>query len=104
MLKDLIMKLAQERIIKLDLDNVVALNHITITFASSYSTSSPRSLGACSKTMPVKPSEVEGWTQVTSNKPHKKHMPRLQVDQSRRRQKSSCQSPKQQGMVDETLI
>ncbi|KAM2554921.1 hypothetical protein TB2_019002 [Malus domestica] len=35
---------------------------------------SPQSLGACFKTIPVKPSEVEGWTHVIPKKMHKKHM------------------------------
>lgn len=41
MVKNLIMKLAQEGIIELDLDDVVELNHTTVTFGSSDSTSSP---------------------------------------------------------------
>ncbi|KAM2618403.1 hypothetical protein TB1_034688 [Malus domestica] len=58
------------------------------------SKSSPQSLGACSKTMPVKPSEVEGWTHVTPKKLHKKHMSFPQVHQSERGQSSFRQPPK----------
>ncbi|XP_068307410.1 uncharacterized protein [Pyrus communis] len=60
MLKDLIMKLAQKRIVELDLDDVVKSNYTTVTSGSFDSKSSPQPLGACSKTMSVKSSEVEG--------------------------------------------
>ncbi|KAM2625639.1 hypothetical protein TB1_032477 [Malus domestica] len=94
-LKDLIMKLAQKGIIELDLDDVVKSNYTTIISGFSYSKSSPQSLGACSKTMPVKPSEVEGWIHVTPKKLHKKHMSSPQVHQSERGQNSFRQPPKQ---------
>ncbi|KAM1711984.1 hypothetical protein ACFXTN_002159 [Malus domestica] len=69
-LKDLIMKLAHKGIIELDLDDVVKSNYTTITFGSSDSKFSLQPLGASSKT-----SKVEGWTQVTPKKLHKKHTP-----------------------------
>ncbi|KAM1569424.1 hypothetical protein PS1_034872 [Malus domestica] len=66
-----------------------------VTSSSVNSKSSPQSLGACSKTMPVKPSEVEGWTYVTPKKLHKKHMSSPQVHQWERGQSSSCPPPEQ---------
>ncbi|KAM2066795.1 hypothetical protein ACFX1T_043223 [Malus domestica] len=62
------MKLAQKGIIELDLDDVVKSNYTTITSGSSYSKFLPPHPGASSKT-----SKVEGWTQVTPKKLHKKH-------------------------------
>ncbi|KAM1115432.1 hypothetical protein TB2_038500 [Malus domestica] len=59
------------------------------------SKSSPQSLGSCSKTMLVKPSEVEGWTYVIPKKLHKKHMSSPQVHQWERGQSSSCSPPEQ---------
>ncbi|KAM1310177.1 hypothetical protein PS2_006787 [Malus domestica] len=76
-LKDLIMKLAQKGIIELDLDDVVKSNYTTITSDSSDSKFSPQPLGASSKT-----SKIEGWTQVTPKKLHKKHTSPPQVRQS----------------------
>ncbi|KAM1035442.1 hypothetical protein ACFX2I_038595 [Malus domestica] len=90
-LKDLIMKLAQKGIIELDLDDVVKSNYTTITYGSVDSKSSPQSLGACSKTMPVKQSKVEGWTHVTPKKLHKKHTFPPQVHQLEMGQSSSRQ-------------
>ncbi|KAM1005547.1 hypothetical protein ACFX2A_002394 [Malus domestica] len=58
-LKDLIMKLAQKGIIELDLNDVVKSTYTTIISGSFDSKSSPQPLGACSKTMSVKLSEVE---------------------------------------------
>ncbi|KAM2595761.1 hypothetical protein TB2_040271 [Malus domestica] len=55
-LKDLIMKLAQERVINLCLDDVVESNHTAVTFGSFDFTSLPRL------------SEVEGLTHVTPEK------------------------------------
>ncbi|KAM1440254.1 hypothetical protein ACFX13_013796 [Malus domestica] len=66
-----------------------------VTSGSVNSKSSPQSLGACSKTMPVKPSEVERWTYVTPKKLHKKHMSSPQVHQWERGQSSSCSPPEQ---------
>ncbi|KAM2988702.1 hypothetical protein FF2_002765 [Malus domestica] len=65
-----------------------------VTSGSVNSKSSPQSLGACSKTMLVKPSEVEGWTHVTPKKLHKKHMSFPQVHQSEMGQSSFRQPPK----------
>ncbi|KAM2285643.1 hypothetical protein ACFX1X_038319 [Malus domestica] len=53
-LKDLIMKLAQKRIIERDLDDVVKSNYTTITSGSSDSKFSPQPLGAYSKSSEVK--------------------------------------------------
>ncbi|KAM2250857.1 hypothetical protein ACFX1S_005566 [Malus domestica] len=66
-----------------------------VTSGSVNSKSSPQSLGACSKNMPVKPSEVEGWTYVTPKKLHKKHMSSPQAHQWERGQNSSCSPLKQ---------
>ncbi|KAM1977124.1 hypothetical protein TB1_013068 [Malus domestica] len=66
-----------------------------LTSGSVNSKSSPQSLGACSKTMLVKPSEVEGWIHVTPKKLHKKHMSSPQVHQSERGQSSFRQPPEQ---------
>ncbi|KAM1219927.1 hypothetical protein ACFX2G_047937 [Malus domestica] len=66
-----------------------------VTSGSVNSKSSPQSLGACSKNMPVEPSEVEGWTYVTPKKLHKKHMSSPQVHQWERGQSSSCSPPEQ---------
>ncbi|KAM2961478.1 hypothetical protein FF1_031048 [Malus domestica] len=66
-----------------------------VTSGSVNSKSSPQSLGACSKNMPVKPSEVEGWTYVTPKKLHKKHMSSPQAHKWERGQNSSC-SPLEQ--------
>ncbi|KAM1798587.1 hypothetical protein ACFX12_032641 [Malus domestica] len=98
-LKDLIMKLAQKGIIELDLDDVVKSNYTTITFGSSDSKFSPQPLGASSKT-----SKVEGWTQVTPKKLHKKNTPPPQAHQSERGQNSSCQPSKQRERVEDDEI
>ncbi|KAM1216793.1 hypothetical protein TB2_012869 [Malus domestica] len=98
-LKDLIMKLAQKGIIELDLDNVVKSNYTTITSGSSDSRFLPQPLGASSKT-----SKVEGWTQVTPKKLHKKHTSPPQVRQSERGQSSSCQPSKQRERVKDDEI
>ncbi|KAM1363941.1 hypothetical protein ACFX2F_042563 [Malus domestica] len=98
-LKDLIMKLAQKGIIELDLDDVVKSNYTTITFGSSNSKFSPQLLGASSKT-----SKIEGWTQVTPKKLHKKHTSPPQVRQSERGQSSSCQPSKQRERVEDDEI
>ncbi|KAM1154915.1 hypothetical protein ACFX2B_025641 [Malus domestica] len=98
-LKDLIMKLAQKGIIELDLDNVVKSNYTTFTSGSSDSKFSPQPLGASSKT-----SKVEGWTQVTPKKLHKKHTSPPHVRQSERRQSSSCQPSKQRERVEDDEI
>ncbi|KAM1953962.1 hypothetical protein EV2_024142 [Malus domestica] len=95
-LKDLIMKLAQKGIIELDLDDVVKSNYTTFTSGSSDSKFSPQPLGASSKT-----SKVEGWTQVTPKKLHKKHTSPPQVRQSERGQSSSCQPSKQRERVED---
>ncbi|KAM1311052.1 hypothetical protein PS1_007558 [Malus domestica] len=98
-LKDLIMKLAQKGIIELDLDDVVKSNYTTITYDSFDTKSSPQPLGASSKT-----SKVEGWTQVTPKKLHKKHTSPPQVRQSERGQSSSCQPSKQRERVKDDEI
>ncbi|KAM1396457.1 hypothetical protein ACFX2I_014150 [Malus domestica] len=98
-LKDLIMKLAQKGIIELDLDDVVKSNYTTFTSGSSDSKFSPQPLGASSKT-----SKVEGLTQVTPKKLHKKHTSHPQVHQSERGQSSSCQSSKQRERVEDDEI
>ncbi|KAM2144280.1 hypothetical protein ACFX1R_047981 [Malus domestica] len=98
-LKDLIMKLAQKGIIELDLDDVVKSNYTTFTSGSSDSKFSPQPLGASSKT-----SKVEGWTQVTPKKLHKKHTSPPQVRQSERGQSSSCQPSKQRERVEDDEI
>ncbi|KAM1167585.1 hypothetical protein ACFX19_030130 [Malus domestica] len=98
-LKDLIMKLAQKGIIELDLDDVVKSNYTTFTSGSSDSKFSPQPLGASSKT-----SKVEGWTQVTPKKLHKKHTSPPQVRQSERGQSSSCQPSKQRERVEDDKI
>ncbi|KAM1887823.1 hypothetical protein ACFX13_046022 [Malus domestica] len=98
-LKDLIMKLAQKGIIELDLDEVAKSNYTTFTFGSSNSKFSPQPLGASSKT-----SKVEGWTQVTPKKLHKKHTSPPQVRQSERGQSSYCQPSKQRERVEDDEI
>ncbi|KAM1195046.1 hypothetical protein ACFX2J_021594 [Malus domestica] len=95
-LKDLIMKLAQKGIIELDLNDVVKSNYTTFTSGSSDSKFLPQPLGASSKT-----SKIEGWTQVTPKKLHKKHMSPPQVRQSKRGQSSSCQPSKQREHVED---
>ncbi|KAM1089372.1 hypothetical protein ACFX19_017357 [Malus domestica] len=99
MLKDLIMKLAQKGIIELDFDDVVKSNYTTITSGFSDSRFLPQPLGASSKT-----SKVEGWTQVTPKKLHKKHTSPPQVRQSERGQSSSCQPLKQRERVEDDEI
>ncbi|KAM2770371.1 hypothetical protein PS2_013028 [Malus domestica] len=95
-LKDLIMKLAQKGIIELDLDEVAKSNYTTFTSGSSDSKFSPQPLGASSKT-----SKIEGWTQVTPKKLHKKHTSPPQVRQLKRGQSSSCQPSKQRERVED---
>ncbi|KAM2003997.1 hypothetical protein ACFX15_027502 [Malus domestica] len=99
MLKDLIMKLAQKGIIELDLDDVVKSNYTTITSGSSYSKFLPQPPGAFSKM-----SKVEGWTQVTPKKLHKKHTSSPQVRQSERGQSNYCQPSKQRERVEDDEI
>ncbi|KAM1553501.1 hypothetical protein EV2_006491 [Malus domestica] len=99
MLKDLIMKLAQKGIIELDLDDMVESNYTTSTFGSSDSKFSPQPLGASSKT-----SKIEGWTQVTPKKLHKKHTSPPHVRQLERGQNSSCQPLKQHERVEDDEI
>ncbi|KAM0994881.1 hypothetical protein EV2_010669 [Malus domestica] len=98
-LKDLIMKLAQKGIIELDLDEVAKSNYTTFTSGSSDSKFSPQPLGASSKT-----SKIEGWTQVTPKKLHKKHTSPPQVRQSERGQSSSCQPSKQRERIEDDEI
>ncbi|KAM1311511.1 hypothetical protein ACFX2H_007948 [Malus domestica] len=98
-LKDLIIKLAQKGIIELDLDDVVKSNYTTITSGSSDSKFLPQPPGASSKT-----SKVEGWTQVTPKKLHKKHTSPPQVRQSERGQNNSCQPSKQRERVEDDEI
>ncbi|KAM1233683.1 hypothetical protein ACFX2J_003364 [Malus domestica] len=98
-LKDLIMKLAQKGIIELDLDDVVKSNYTTITSGSSYSKFLPQPPGASSKR-----SKVEGWTQVTPKKLHKKYTSPPQVHQSEWGQSSSCQPSKQRERVEDDEI
>ncbi|KAM1530241.1 hypothetical protein ACFX15_018860 [Malus domestica] len=54
--------------------------------------------------MPVKPSEVEGWTNVTPKKQHKKHMSSPQVHQSEREQSDFRQPPKRCESVEDEEI
>ncbi|KAM1529032.1 hypothetical protein ACFX1Z_018290 [Malus domestica] len=54
--------------------------------------------------MPVKLSEVEGWTHVTPKKLHKKHMSSPQVHQSERGQSSFRQPPKRCESVEDKEI
>ncbi|KAM2539879.1 hypothetical protein TB2_025128 [Malus domestica] len=68
------------------------------------SKSSLQSLEACSKTMPVKPSKVEGWTHVTPKKLYKKHMTSPQVHTSERGQSNFRQPPKQYENVEDEEI
>ncbi|KAM2039426.1 hypothetical protein ACFX1T_012866 [Malus domestica] len=75
-----------------------------VTSGSVNLKSSSQSLGACSKTMSVKPSEVEGWTHVTPKKLHKNHMSSPQVHQSEIRQSSFRQSPKRCESVEDEEI
>ena len=103
-LKDLIMKLAQKGIIELDLNDVVKSNYTTVTSGSLNSKSSPQPLGACSKTMSVKSSEVEGWTYVTPKKMHKKHRSPPQVHQSERGQSSYRQPSKLHESVEDDEV
>ncbi|KAB2596966.1 hypothetical protein D8674_032416 [Pyrus ussuriensis x Pyrus communis] len=103
-LKDLIMKLAQKGIIELDLNDVVKSNYTTVTSGSLNSKSSPQPLGACSKTMSVKSSEVEGWTHVTPKKMHKKHRSHPQVHQSERGQSSYRQPSKLHESVEDDEV
>ncbi|KAM1802469.1 hypothetical protein TB2_033171 [Malus domestica] len=98
-LKYLIMKLAQKGIIELDLDDMMESNYTTSTFGSSDSKFSPQPLGASSKT-----SKIEGWTQVTPKKLHKKHTSPPQVRQSEKGQNSSCQPSKQREHVEDDKI
>ncbi|KAM0963233.1 hypothetical protein ACFX19_022658 [Malus domestica] len=98
-LKDLIIKLAQKGIIELDLDDVVKSNYTTITSGSFNIKFSPQPPGASSKT-----SKVEGWTQATHKKWHKKYTSPPQVRQSERGQSSSCQPSKQRERVEDDEI
>ncbi|KAM2041006.1 hypothetical protein ACFX1T_034621 [Malus domestica] len=98
-MKYLIIKLAQKGIIELDLDDVVKSNYTTITSGSFNTKFSPQPLGASSKT-----SKVEGWTQVTPKKLHKKHTSSPQVRQLERGQSSSCQPSKQRERVEDDEI
>ncbi|KAM2111776.1 hypothetical protein ACFX1R_014355 [Malus domestica] len=54
--------------------------------------------------MPVKPSEVEGWTHVTPKKLYKKHMSSPQVHQSERGQSRFRQPPKRCESVEDEEI
>ncbi|KAM1087571.1 hypothetical protein ACFX2B_012932 [Malus domestica] len=54
--------------------------------------------------MPVKPSEVEGWTYVISKKLHKKHMSSPQVHQSKMGQSRFRQPPKRCESVEDEEI
>ncbi|KAM1995646.1 hypothetical protein ACFX15_028675 [Malus domestica] len=93
------MKLGQKGIIELDLDDVVKSNYTTITSGSSDSKFLPQPQGASSKT-----SKVEGWTQVTPKKLHKKHTSSPQVRQSKKGQSSFCQPSKQRERVEDDEI
>ncbi|KAM2416588.1 hypothetical protein ACFX1W_023532 [Malus domestica] len=97
MLDDLLDK--KKGIIELDFDDVVKSNYTTITSGSFDTKFSPQPLGACSKS-----SEVEGWTQVTPKKLHKKHTSHPQVRQSERGQSSYCQPSKQHECVTDDEI
>ncbi|KAL6279350.1 hypothetical protein ACE6H2_016231 [Prunus campanulata] len=114
MLKDLIMKLAQQGRIKVDHDNVVESNHATISFVFSDLTPFPllQPLGAFSETHQLKPYECvgmlsrssvessdndnEGWTLVTRRKLHKKKASLPKTAQSKicLNKRSSPQPPK----------
>ncbi|KAM1073124.1 hypothetical protein ACFX2B_018035 [Malus domestica] len=67
-----------------DKEDEISKEDVTSGFVNLKSSS--QSLGACSKTMPVKPSEVEGWTHVTPKK--LQHTSSPQVHQSERGQSS----------------
>ncbi|KAM1610239.1 hypothetical protein ACFXTN_020658 [Malus domestica] len=54
--------------------------------------------------MPIKPSEVEGWTHVTPKKLHKKHMSSPQVHQSERGQSNFRRPPKRCESVEDEEI
>ncbi|KAM2335461.1 hypothetical protein ACFXTH_012871 [Malus domestica] len=55
--------------------------------------------------MPVKPSEVEGWSHVTPKKLHKKYMYSPQVHQSEKGQSSFRQPPKRcESVEDEEIL
>ncbi|KAM1164915.1 hypothetical protein EV2_025170 [Malus domestica] len=70
-----------------------------VTFGSFDSKSSPRPLGAYSKS-----SEVEGWTHVAPKKLHEKHTSYPQVHQSERGQSSFRQPTKQCESVEDKEI
>ena len=70
-----------------------------VTSGSFDSKSSPRLLGACSKS-----SEIEGWTHVTPKKLHEKHMSSPQVHQSERGQSSYRQPSKLHENVEDDEI
>ena len=70
-----------------------------VTFSSFDSKSSPRPLGAYSKS-----SEVEGWTHVTLKKLHEKHRSSPQLHQLEMGQSSFHQPTKQCGSVDDEEI
>uniref|UniRef100_A0A2N9HH26 Uncharacterized protein n=1 Tax=Fagus sylvatica TaxID=28930 RepID=A0A2N9HH26_FAGSY len=126
-LKDLILRLAREGKILLDLDEAVGSNHATFTFGSPSptKTQSPLMLtqGASCKRIqfgtlePVclpclepqedadiedKPSsEEEGWTLVTHRKPRKQHNPKPRVIYAKgRRQMSRSMTPRQGRVMD----
>ncbi|KAB2614742.1 hypothetical protein D8674_021330 [Pyrus ussuriensis x Pyrus communis] len=102
MLDDLLEK--KKGIIELDLNDVVKSNYTSVTSGSLNSKSSPQPLGACSKTMSVKSSEVEGWTYVTPKKMHKKHRSPPQVHQSERGQNSYRQPSKLRESVEDDEV
>uniref|UniRef100_A0A2N9E6Y6 Uncharacterized protein n=1 Tax=Fagus sylvatica TaxID=28930 RepID=A0A2N9E6Y6_FAGSY len=128
-LKDLILRLAREGKILLDLDEAVGSNHATFTFGSPSptKTQSPLMLtpGASCKRIqfgtlePVclpclepqedadiedKPSsEEEGWTLVTHRKSRKQHNPKPRVIYAKRRRQMSRSMTPRKGRVMDNL-
>ena len=126
-LKDLILRLAREGKILLDLDEAVGSNHATFTFGSPspMKTQSPLMLtpGASCKRIQfgtlepiclpcLKPqkdadiedkpsSEEEGWTLVTHRKSRKQHNPKPRVTYARERRQMSCSMiPRKRRVMD----
>uniref|UniRef100_A0A2N9G8H6 Retrotransposon gag domain-containing protein n=1 Tax=Fagus sylvatica TaxID=28930 RepID=A0A2N9G8H6_FAGSY len=115
-LKDLILRLAKEGKILLDLDEAVGSNHATFTFGSPSPTKTQSPLmstpGASCKRIQFRTlepvclpclepqedadiedklsSEGEGWTLVTHRKSRKQHNPKPRVTYTRERRQMSC--------------
>ena len=128
-LKDLILRLAKEGKILLDLDEAVGSNHATFTFESPSPTKMQSPLmstpGASCKCIQFgalelvclpclelqedadikdKPSnEGEGWTLVTHRKSQKQHNPKPSVTYARERRQMSCSMIPRKGRVMDDL-